>query len=166
MKNKILVSVSVVSLLAAIGSATALGWMYRKVRAFEKEHHVSIVTPAPAAKELSQADAGLQRGKVYESEEKDLYYVVQEGDDIVSIAIQFGVSPSSIMACNGLENGDAVKPDAILKLAYALHNGGRRDEALEMFKWVKDRSGRADLARRAQEALFAVELSPRGMLFW
>jgi hypothetical protein len=56
--------------------------------------------------------------------------------------------------------------DAILKLAYALHNGGRRDEALEMFKWVKDRSGRADLARRAQEALFAVELSPRGMLFW
>ncbi|MBQ6340849.1 MAG: hypothetical protein IJI36_17055 [Kiritimatiellae bacterium] len=56
--------------------------------------------------------------------------------------------------------------DAILKLAYALHNGGRRDEALEMFKWVKDRSGRADLARRAQEALFALELSPRGMLFW
>ena len=56
--------------------------------------------------------------------------------------------------------------DAILKLAFALHNGGRRDEALEMFKWIKDRSGRADLARRAQEALFAVELSPRGMLFW
>ena len=56
--------------------------------------------------------------------------------------------------------------DAILKLAYALHNGGRRDEALEMFKWIKDHSGRADLARRAQEALFAVELSPRGLLFW
>ena len=56
--------------------------------------------------------------------------------------------------------------DAILKLAFALHNGGRRDEALEMFKWIKDRSGRADLARRAQEALFALELSPRGMLFW
>ena len=56
--------------------------------------------------------------------------------------------------------------DAILKLAYALHNGGRGNEALEMFNWIKDRSGRADLARRAREALSALELSPRGMLFW
>ena len=56
--------------------------------------------------------------------------------------------------------------DAILKLAYALHNGGRGSEALEMFNWIKDRSGRADLARRAREALSALELSPRGMLFW
>ena len=63
MKNKILVSVSVVSLLAAIGSATALGWMYRKVRAFEEEHHVSIVTPASALKGLSKANAGLQRDR-------------------------------------------------------------------------------------------------------
>ena len=116
MKNRILVSVSVVSLLAAIGSATALGWMYRKVRAFEKEHPVSIVTPAPAAKELPKADADLQRGKVYQGDGGDLYYVVGEGDDIVSIAIRFGVSPSSIMACNGLESGDAVKPDVVLKL--------------------------------------------------
>ena len=50
MKNKILVSISVVSLLAAIGSATALGWMYRRVRAFDKEHKVSIVTPATERK--------------------------------------------------------------------------------------------------------------------
>jgi tetratricopeptide (TPR) repeat protein len=56
--------------------------------------------------------------------------------------------------------------DAILKLAYALHNGGRRDEALKMFEWIRDRSGREDLARRSREALFALELSPRGMLFW
>ncbi|MBO7686990.1 MAG: hypothetical protein J6V72_11435 [Kiritimatiellae bacterium] len=56
--------------------------------------------------------------------------------------------------------------DAILKLAYALHNAGRRDEALEMFKWIKDRSGRADLAKRAREVLSVLEYSPRGMLFW
>ncbi len=56
--------------------------------------------------------------------------------------------------------------DAILKLAFALHNGGRRDEARKLFEWVKDSSGRADLARRAQEVLSALELSPRGLLFW
>ena len=56
--------------------------------------------------------------------------------------------------------------DAILKLAFALHNGGRRDEALKLFEWVRDRSGRADLVRRAQEVLAALEYSPRGLLFW
>ncbi len=56
--------------------------------------------------------------------------------------------------------------DAILKLAYALHNAGRRAEALKMFEWVRDHSGRADLARRVKEVQLALELSPRGMLFW
>ena len=56
--------------------------------------------------------------------------------------------------------------DAILKLAFALHNGGRRDEALKLFEWVRDRSGRVDLVRRAQEVLAALEYSPRGLLFW
>ena len=56
--------------------------------------------------------------------------------------------------------------DAALKLAFALQNTGRHEEAREWFKWVRDRSGRADLARRAREALIALEYSPRGMLFW
>ena len=56
--------------------------------------------------------------------------------------------------------------DAGLKLAFALQNGGRREEAREWFKWVRDLSGREDLARRAREALMALEYSPRGMLFW
>ena len=56
--------------------------------------------------------------------------------------------------------------DAILKLAFALHNARRRAEALNMFEWVRDHSGRADLARRVKEVQLALELSPRGMLFW
>ncbi len=56
--------------------------------------------------------------------------------------------------------------DAALKLAFALQNAGRREEAREWFKWVRDRSGRVDLARRARESLIALEYSPRGMLFW
>ena len=56
--------------------------------------------------------------------------------------------------------------DAILKLAFAQHNGGRRADALKLFEWVRDRSGREDLAKRAREVLSVLEYSPRGMLFW
>ena len=56
--------------------------------------------------------------------------------------------------------------DAILKLAFAQHNGGRRADALRLFEWVRDRSGREDLAKRAREVLSVLELSPRSMLFW
>ena len=56
--------------------------------------------------------------------------------------------------------------DAVLKLAFAQHNGGRREKARKLFDWVKDKSGRVDLARRAQEVLSALDYSPRGMLFW
>ena len=56
--------------------------------------------------------------------------------------------------------------DAILKLAFAQHNGGRRAEARKLFEWVRDSSGREDLAKRAREVLSVLELSPRSMLFW
>ena len=116
MKNKILVSVSVVSLLAAIGSATALGWMYRKVRAFEKANNVSIVTPAPEPKRLPKAAASFENGKVYGTDVGDLAYVVKDGDDVISIAIQFNVSPSAILNINELKATDPIKPGDILKL--------------------------------------------------
>ena len=56
--------------------------------------------------------------------------------------------------------------DAILKLAFAQHNGGRRADARKLFEWVRDSSGREDLAKRAREVLSVLEYSPRGMLFW
>ena len=116
MKSKILVAVAVVSALAAIGSASALGWMYRRVRAFEKEHKVSIVTPAPAPEGLAKADAALERGKVYEGDDECLSYVVKEGDDIVSIAIRFGVSPSSIADCNEISVSSPLNAGYVIKL--------------------------------------------------
>ena len=58
------------------------------------------------------------------------------------------------------------RADAELKLAFALHNGGRREEARKWFEWFRDRSGRADLVRRARDALSALEHLPHGMLFW
>ena len=56
--------------------------------------------------------------------------------------------------------------DAILKLAFAQHNGGRCADARKLFEWVRDRSGREDLAKRAREILSALEYLPGGMLFW
>ena len=56
--------------------------------------------------------------------------------------------------------------DAILKLAYAYQNGGRRDEARKLFEWVELRSGRKDLAARARQALDVLESAPQGILFW
>ena len=56
--------------------------------------------------------------------------------------------------------------DAILKLSFAEHNGGRHADALKLLKWVRDNSGREDLAKRAREVLSVLELSPRSMLFW
>ena len=58
------------------------------------------------------------------------------------------------------------RADADLKLAFALHNGGRREEARKWFEWFRDRSGRADLVRRAREVLSILEYSPKGILFW
>jgi len=58
------------------------------------------------------------------------------------------------------------RADAEMKLAFALHNGGRREEARKWFEWFRDRSGREDLVRRAREVLSILEYSPKGMLFW
>lgn len=56
--------------------------------------------------------------------------------------------------------------DAILKLAFAQHNGGARAEARKLFEWVRDSSGREDLARRASQVLSTLEVAPQGLLFW
>ena len=56
--------------------------------------------------------------------------------------------------------------DAILKLAFAQHNGGEQAYARKLFEWVRDRSGREDLASRARQVLSVLEFAPRSMLFW
>ena len=58
------------------------------------------------------------------------------------------------------------RADAELKLAFALHNGGRREEARKWFEWFRDRSGREDLVRRARQVLSMLDIAPTSMLFW
>lgn len=43
-------------------------------------------------------------------------YTVKEGDDLVSVAIAWGINPSSLMDLNDLKAGDALKPGQVLKL--------------------------------------------------
>ncbi|MGN0847301.1 MAG: LysM peptidoglycan-binding domain-containing protein [Kiritimatiellia bacterium] len=43
-------------------------------------------------------------------------YTVKENDDIVSVAIAWGISPSQLMDLNDLKAGDAIKPGQVLKL--------------------------------------------------
>ena len=40
----------------------------------------------------------------------------KEGDDIVSIAIAYGISPSRLMDLNDLKAGDSIKAGQVLKL--------------------------------------------------
>ena len=56
--------------------------------------------------------------------------------------------------------------DVILKLAFAQHNGGQPAAARKLFEWVRDSSGREDLASRARQVLSVLEVAPHSMLFW
>lgn len=60
-------------------------------------------TPAPAATPAPEAQAPAT-------------YVVKEGQDIISIAVDFGISPTQLLDANNLKMTDAVKPGDVLKL--------------------------------------------------
>lgn len=55
--------------------------------------------------------------------------------------------------------------DARLKLGFALHNLGKRDEAMKLFE-AAAKSPRADLSRRAVETIELLADSPKAVLFW
>jgi len=55
--------------------------------------------------------------------------------------------------------------DAQLKLAYALHNCGRREDADALFALVY-KSGRTDLSEKAEQAITAIADDSRVVLFW
>ena len=63
---------------------------------------------APAAAEPPAAAA--------EPAPASVTYTAKEGDDIVSIAISYGISPSRLMDLNDLKAGDSIKAGQVLKL--------------------------------------------------
>lgn len=65
------------------------------------------VVPAPAAEPSAAAPAPAPSSATY---------TAKEGDDIVSIAIAYGISPSRLMDLNDLKAGDSIKAGQVLKL--------------------------------------------------
>ena len=61
--------------------------------------------PAPVAEPKAEAPAAA-----------GLTYTVKEGDGLVSVSINFGVSPSQLMDLNGIKAGEGLKPGQVLKI--------------------------------------------------
>ena len=63
----------------------------------------------PAVEQVKDTTAALEAGEAKT-------HTVKENEDIVSIAIQYGVSPSALMDLNDLKNTDSLPPGRVLKL--------------------------------------------------
>ena len=69
------------------------------------EEPAKVEEPAPSAEEPAPAPAPAA-----------LTHTVKDGEDLVSIAIAYGISPSALMDINDLKPTDEVKPGQVLKL--------------------------------------------------
>lgn len=67
------------------------------------------VEAAPAVEQVKDTTAALESGDLKT-------HTVKEGEDMVSIAILYNVSPSAIMDLNDLKNTDTLTPGQVLKL--------------------------------------------------
>ncbi|MBR4615994.1 MAG: LysM peptidoglycan-binding domain-containing protein [Kiritimatiellae bacterium] len=100
MKNKLMFAALAAMAVAALGSATGLICTVRAVREFERKNGVRILFPKSEKRSPEKAKEEGHFAK----------YTAKEGEDIVSIAIQFAVSPSQIRKLNGYGEGYAIKP--------------------------------------------------------
>ena len=66
--------------------------------------------PAPAMAEPTAASTAAEEAGTPKT------HTVKEGEDVVSIAIAYGVSPSAIFDLNNIKGTDAVEPGTVLKL--------------------------------------------------
>ena len=69
------------------------------------------VESVPAVEQVKETAVALEPG-----EQAAKTHTVKEGEDIVSIAIMYNVSPSTIMDLNDLKNTDTLTPGQVLKL--------------------------------------------------
>ena len=77
----------------------------------------AAVEAAPAAPEAAPAVAEPVKEEAPAADTASaLTHTVKEGEDTVSIAIRYGVSPSAVMDLNDLKNTDSLKVGQVLKL--------------------------------------------------
>ena len=88
----------------------------------EEKKASDATTPAPAADAAASAptatDAPKDEAAPVESAPVPAgnTYTVKDGDDIVSISIAWGISPSQLMNANDLKDNEQLKPGTVLKL--------------------------------------------------
>ena len=100
---------AVVSALA-VASTAALCLVVHRIRQFDEANNCRVLAG------MTPRDVLMAEAKPAAPAEKRETYVVQDGDDLISIAIRLGVSPSAIEEANGLEAGDALKPGMTLAI--------------------------------------------------
>ena len=123
--KRIVVTGTVATLLIGLATTgSALVWMHGKVRALEQER-------AQLAQKVEEAASALSRRRVgktppvkkspakkprVQTDQRLVEYAVKNGDDIVSIAIAVGISPSHLMDINDLKPEDELKSGMTLKI--------------------------------------------------
>ena len=105
MKKKLMLAALAAMALAALGCATGLICTLRAVREYEKKNGVHI---------LFSRQEGAKQKPAPEKEACSDRYVVQVGDDIVTIAIRFAVTPSKIREFNGLSTDHVIQPGEVI----------------------------------------------------
>ena len=130
MKSKrIIVAGTITALLLGLaGTGTALVWMHERVCALEQERAQlaqKVKDAAVSARKASRRAAQARSVKATSAKRRPspdksagpfFEYAVRSGDDIVSIAIKFGVSPSVLMDLNDIKPGDEVKAGQVVKV--------------------------------------------------
>lgn len=85
---------------------------------------VEATAPAVEAAAPAAAVAPESAPAVEATPASSMTYTVKEGDDIVGVAIAWGISPSQLMDLNNLKAGEAISAGQVLKLpANAKQNG-------------------------------------------
>ena len=117
----------VAATIAALGSTATLICTIRAVQNYEKRHGVQILFPKnenSVRNKRIAASKPRQPGSVYLGKTGHFEHIVKEGEDIVSIAIRYGVSPSAIMDLNNLKRSDGLMPNDVLLIPDSAKIGG------------------------------------------
>ena len=103
------VALAMVAVIAVIVAVMAI----RKRFSTKKPVSAPVETAAPAAPAVAEP---VKEEPAAAEAPSTLTHTVKDGEDTVSIAIMYGVSPSAVMDINDLKNTDSLKAGQVLKL--------------------------------------------------
>ena len=112
MKQKLMLAATAAATLVAIGCAAGLVYTLRAVRKYEHRYGVSILL-AKNENSMRKNLGGSENQKV---SSRGVTHIVQEGEDLTSISIRFGVAAAEIRELNGLEEGQSLVPGNVIRI--------------------------------------------------